>query len=142
MSAGARDRTRSPGYRLAVRILLFAAVAVPGFWFIEMLLNAGLNGYACYPGLTPQPAASEGMGWVVWMRFLVEALAAIGAIAGLALSYRIWAGAQRDALADPRVAHGMGRTSFAAMWGMLFSGGFLLAILFDFIATLVMPLCA
>jgi hypothetical protein len=107
-----------------------------------MLLNAGLNGYACYPGLTPLSSAQPGLNWIAWVRYLFEAAAAIGAIAGIALSYRAWTKTQRDNIADPRVADGVGRTSFAAMWGMLFGGAFLLAVLFDFIATLVMPLCA
>jgi hypothetical protein len=36
---------------------------------------------------------------------------------------------------------GEGRTRFMAMWGMLFSSGFLIAILFTTIASVMVPSC-
>jgi hypothetical protein len=141
MSSDSPLHEHPPGYRTAIRILWIGAVAVPAFWFLEMLTGAALTGYACYPGLTPRDVAFDGWGWVSWARYVFEGLAAAGAGFGLLVSYRIWDDARRHAVQDPRRELGEGRTQFIAIWGMLFSGGFLLAILFDVVITIMMPLC-
>jgi len=141
MSTSAERIEHAPGYRTAVRILWIGAVAVPAFWFGEMLINAALNGYVCFPGSSPRQTVASGWEWVIWIRYLLEAGAAMLCAAGLIVSYRIWGESQRDRIADPLADESVGRTGFAALWGMLFSGSFLLAVIFDFTITMIMPVC-
>ena len=109
--------------------LLFGVGAAPLFWAGQVMLAYGVTAYACYPGDHPVALADAGGLRLVLLLFDGVALAGCGA--GALVSWRLW----------PRVEHGPGRNRFLALWGLLSSLGFLVAILFNIIASLMVPPC-
>lgn len=127
----------APHVRTAGRVLFALCVmTAPAFWFVQLLLGYGTWSYGCFPGDHPvRSDVASGIHAVVIAFDAIAILAALGA--GL-LSVILW----RSAVAapaepqEPRL-----RTRFMAIWGMLFSGWFLAAIVFSTISSVMAPTC-
>lgn len=118
--------------------LLFATTAAPLIWMGQFLFGESLTAAICFPGDTPmtmQPGA-----WLQWLLVAFDAVAILVAIAAGLVSYGLWQRARGESEGDPlEVAEG--RTRYLAMWGMMASGGFLAAIIFETFASLMVPRC-
>lgn len=136
-AAGSRGR-RAPG----LLAQLFGLVAGPAAWIGQLLLGYGVSSYACYPAAaaleqSPPPGwAGERPGLLV-----VNLAALLVALAGLAVARRVWRGSQPEAAGAHPDDLREGRIRFLAGCGMLASGAFALAILFDTAAVLGVPAC-
>ncbi len=109
--------------------LLFGVGAAPLFWAGQVMLAYGVSAYVCYPA--DHPVALADAGGLRLVLLLFDGIALAGCGAGALVSWRLW----------PRLKHGSGRNRFLALWGVLSSLGFLVAILFNIIASLMVPPC-
>jgi hypothetical protein len=128
-------------HHVALLALVFGVAGAPAAWGLHLVANFALASQTCSPGRAWNSAiAHSGLHGTM----LASAIAAI-AICSLALwvSYNSW----RMTHDETRGNHhrlldvGEGRTRFLGMVGMVLSGGFLAATLFDAIALFVVPLC-
>ena len=119
--------------------LWFGAVAAPLLWLIQVLWNYTATALACFPAEAPKPTPLYG--WTEPSLFVFDVLAIVVALAGCAVSYSSW----RKAVDPKPGTHALqvfdGRAHFMAVWGMLFSFGFLIAIVFETIASIAVPPC-
>jgi hypothetical protein len=122
-SVGAAPDARSPHFLL----LLFGASAAPIFWLGQVMLSYGVTAYACYPGNHPVAIAPGPMLDSAILTFNV--IAVLAAAAGGIAAWRCWR-------RDPR-----GARRFLALWGMFSSLGFFCAIVFNIIASVMVPAC-
>lgn len=120
---GAAPDTREPRFWL----LLFGCSAAPLLWLGQMMLNYGITSRACYPGDHPLTRISATPYFMVLLATDVIALAGCGATALIA----------RQAWERARGA----RDRFLAGWGQMSSLWFFAAILFNLIASLMVPIC-
>jgi hypothetical protein len=120
---GAAPDARSPHFLL----LLFGASAAPIFWLGQLMLSYGLTAYVCYPGDHPH-AIARGLtldGAILTFNLI----AVLAAAAGGTAAWRCWR-------RDPR-----GARRFLALWGICSSLGFFCAIVFNIIASVMVPPC-
>jgi hypothetical protein len=123
---GPAPETREPRFLW----LLFGAAAAPLAWLGHMMLGYGVTAYVCYPGDHPVTLASNTPLFAALLTF--DGLALGLCVAGALVSWRIWG----------RVRGRQGRNRFLALWGLMSSLWFLAAILFNVIASVMVPLCA
>ncbi len=109
--------------------LLFGACAAPLAWLGQMMLSYGVTTAICYPGDHPIGLLSRGPLFAALIVFDFFALAIC--CAGALVSWRGW-GLVRPA---------DGRSRFLALWGAMSSLWFLVAVLFNVIASVVVPPC-
>lgn len=141
-----RERVQDPApyrHRTSLFWLWFGIVAAPALWFAQEWLNYAFSSYTCYPGDTPLIAVPAGWNWYRFGMYGIHAAAFLVALAAGYVSWRAWA-ATRDE--EPGGLYqtmelGEGRTRFFAVWGMMFSVAFLGAILFETLASIIVPLC-
>jgi hypothetical protein len=130
---GAAPETRSVKFIT----LLFGACAAPIFWLGQLILAYAATSYVCYPGDHPVMPRLPGALVTTMIVFDIVALAACAA--GALVSWRAWRRVARD---HRHTLHtGEGRDRFLAMWGLLSSLWFFLAILFNAIASITVPPC-
>jgi hypothetical protein len=120
--------------------LLFGASAAPIFWLGQLMLAYGVTAYVCYPG--DHPLAGVG-GWLFAVLILFDLVALAACAAGGFVSWRAWRqSVQARTEGSRHLLHtGEGRDRFLAMWGMMSSLWFFFAILFNAIASVVVPPC-
>jgi len=121
--------------------LIFGISAAPAAWDAQLLFNTAFSGHACYPRdvLLNTP---------LWLHLWpILAAISIGAIvisiAGGIVAFRSWWQTREE---KPGSGHhlldaGEGRTRFLAMFGILTSALFLVAILFATAILFLVPLC-
>ena len=132
---GAAPETRS----IKFLVLLFGACAAPVFWIGQVVLGYGLTAYACYPGDHPVRPAATGAIFSALMAF--DAVALLATACGAWVSWQAWRYA-REGTSHRDVLHtGEGRDRFLAIWGLLSSLWFFFAILFNSIASILVPPC-
>jgi hypothetical protein len=133
----AHDATLRPG--ASQTALIFGVLGAPSAWAIQEWSKYALTSHMCYPGSVPAAAP----GWLWPLLLVIDIAALIVALAAIFVSYRIWHKArdERQGDAGALAEIGEGRTRFFALWGMVGGGAFAMAILFDLIAVLVLPLC-
>lgn len=121
--------------------LLFGACAAPIFWLGQLGLSYAVTAYACYPGDHPNALNQSGPLFLLLLLFDVVALIAC-AMGGL-VSWRAWRQSARAGHFDRHhILHtGEGRNRFLAMWGMMSSLWFFFAVLFNTIASVMVPPC-
>jgi len=108
--------------------LLFGCSAAPLCWLGQMMLGYGVTATVCYPGDHPVALASTGPLFAVLILFDLIALA--GCSAGAWVSWRI-----RGQVHQPS-------NRFLALWGLMSSLWFFVAILFNVVASAMVPPCA
>jgi hypothetical protein len=150
MNAAANSRTTlgqvahpAPArHRVSGWALAFALLAAPFVWSEHLLVNSALASSACtgadiFFGLVTAESAEVLM--------LISGLIALAvAAAGGYVAYSAWVATSGDDEASHHhvLEVGEGRTRFLALVGMVFSGGFFAASVFDVIALFMVPLCA
>ena len=131
-------------YRVGAAAQLFPLCGAPAAWSLLELVQYALVSHACFP--THQPRATLPPGWSSLQPVLVAvgALAVAIGVAALLVAWRNLRATSREhpgAVGD-LLEVGEGRTRFLAVWGMLLSGGFVAATLFQILALILVPPCA
>ena len=121
---GPAPETREPHFLW----LLLGASAAPLFWLGQMMLNYGITAYVCYPADHPVGLAHNGI--LVAALAVFDIIALIASAAGGWISWSHWRQMR---------GHGEGHNRFLALWGVMSSLWFFVAILFNAIASLVPP---
>jgi uncharacterized membrane protein YeiB len=119
--------------------LWFGVIAAPLAWFAQVLLNYGITALACFPAEAPQNAPLYRWSHAATIAF--DAFAILVALAATAISYRNWQMQDRYWPKGHALEVRGERSYFLSVWGMLFGGGFLIAIGFETIADVTIPLC-
>ena len=120
-ATGPAPETREPRFLW----LLFGACAAPLAWLGQVILAYGITTYVCYRGDHPVALAQGGALVAALTVFDIVALALCAA--GGWVSWRQWR----------RVKSG--RNRFLALWGLMSSLWFFVAVLFNAIASFVPP---
>jgi hypothetical protein len=124
-AVGPAPETRSPRFLW----LLFGASAAPLAWLGHMMVAYAITATACYPADHPVMPGTTASLFVALMFFDAMALAACAA--GGFVSWRAWRQGQA----------GGGHGRFLALWGLMSSLWFAAAILFNVVASLMVPIC-
>jgi hypothetical protein len=130
-------------HRVGRGLLFLGVLLAPTAWAIQLVVNYGLASYVCFPQETPRFSPLPGWEGLRSALVIINVVALIAAVAGIALSFRNW----RLSGAEARGGHGKlleageGRTRFLAVWGLWSGVWFLIAILFNTIALVGVPLC-
>lgn len=132
---GAAPETRSVHFLT----LLFGASASPIFWTGQMLLGYAVTAYACYPGDRPVQVRYGNALFSAVLAFDIVAL--LACVAGGLVSWRSWRKVRQDSSHRLILHTGEGRDRFLAMWGLLSSLWFFVAIVFNTIASLTVAPC-
>lgn len=127
--------------RVSLAALFFGLAAAPFAWNAQLLVGVALSAHACYPRDVPLALPIWSNLW--WILLIIDAVGIVLAIAGGLVAFASW---RRTFSEAPGSAHqlldtGEGRTRFLAMFGLLTSVLFVLAILFGTAANFVIPLC-
>jgi hypothetical protein len=116
--------------------LMFGTCAAPIFWLGQLILGFGVTAEICYRGDHPSLIASGATLRTALIAF--DAIAIVAALAGGIVSLTIWR-ATREEKAAVSIAEG--RAHFMALWGIGSSACFLIAIIFETIASVAVPIC-
>jgi uncharacterized membrane protein len=137
------DTVHPAPHRHKVNRLTFAlcVCAAPALWMAQLVLAYVIWAYGCYPG--DHPVVWTGAPTARTVNFVIDAIAILGTLVAFVWSYRLWHRVKEEMEGDhlALIDTGEGRTRFMAMWGMLFSGAFLIGIVFSTIASAVAPSC-
>jgi len=123
-------------------LLLLGLLAAPAAWLAQTVVNYTVASLACYPHDAPLSAPDMSALWPVLC--LMTLAAVVIGIASFAASRKAWR-ATREEMHDSSGRHaveiGEGRTRFLALSGMMVSGLFLVAVLFNAVGLVVLPPC-
>jgi len=127
--------------RVGLAALLFGICAAPLAWNAQILFNAALSGFVCYPHDAPLAAPLLPGSRSLMLAVSVAGIA-IAIVAGL-ISWRSWrrTNEERPGSFHHLLELGEGRTRFMAMVGMLTSALFLIALAFGVSVLLLVPPC-
>jgi hypothetical protein len=140
------DHPHPAPHRHSINFSLLAAclVGVPTLWGLRLVLNYFFDSYFCFPGGDARrPTLPGGLGWV-WPTILaIDVLTILFAVGAIVVSYRNWSRTREEYASPhaPLIEIGEGRTRFLSLWGLMIGVGFLIAVLFDFLALWIVPVC-
>jgi hypothetical protein len=128
-------------HEVSLWTLLFGCSVAPIFWLGQTMLAYWVSAQVCYPG--DHPTVTDAPGTLHTALAAFDAVAILAALAGGIVSWRCWRMTQEEKKGGAhRALHtGEGRARFMALWGILSSIGFLSAILFNLISSIMVPLC-
>jgi len=134
----------SPHHDRVDHAWLFAALAAgPAAWIVQLIAGYAIASVAC----TAQRAAGGASGFAfagepAWL-IALNLAALVVVVAGGVYCRIAWNRTANEKAGGPEAALtiGSGRTRFLAVWGMMSSVGFSLAVLFDTIEPLLVPGC-
>jgi hypothetical protein len=137
------DRPAPPGARRRLVWLGIAIAAPPLLWNLQLLVLSAFAVYACYPAERPLGYPAHGMAFVPALEYAGDAAAILLTIvAGLvSLGYLRMAREQTAGSRNPAILWHFDSVCFMAYGGLLSSGGFLAAIVFEAIASIVVHPC-
>lgn len=116
-------------------VLLFGTSAAPIFWTGQLMLGYAVTAQVCYPGDHPiRPSATGSLAALV---AAFDAVAILASVLGGSVAWFCYRRASRS----PARAVATERMRFLAIWGLFSSLWFLLAILFNTIASMTVPPC-
>lgn len=130
--------------RVSLARQLFGLAAGPAGWIAQLVIGYGLSSYACFPRDAPH-LISPPPGWAgEHLGLLALNLACLAlALSGLAAALGAWRRTRGEKRGGPHLALeiGEGRARFLALCGLLTSGLFAGAILFNTAPILGVPAC-
>ncbi len=135
------DPPPSPSQRKQVIWLGTAIAAPPVFWVLQLLVLSAFSTYACFPGDTP--LTEPVLGGVGPLSLACDVIAILATTASGIVSlrhYRLSHARMRQHNDSLSLWH-IDRHCFLGMAGILSAGGFLLAIIFEIIASILVPTC-
>jgi hypothetical protein len=130
--------------RIPVGAAAFALSGGPVAWFIQLCANFWMASWSCFPtdhrGIKP----IAGIDWSWPSMLALWAASMLIAVLALLTSWRLFKETRegRDRDYYHLIEDGDGRLAFLAFWGVLFSGGALLTLIFNVVAFVVLPRCA
>lgn len=138
------DPTPPPVERERLIWLTFAIIAPPLFWVLQLLFLSAFATYSCFPAYMPLLSPRPDMAWVSSLEVAGDALAILVALASGLISLRYlrlaW---DRIAIHSDAISLWyLDRLCFMSLGGLLSAGGFLGAIVFETIASLMVTPCA
>ena len=139
------DRPVGPQARTRLLVMSLAIALPPTFWNLQLLLLSSFANYACFPQYAPLPAPIGSMLWVHSFEYAFDLLAiAVAVLCGFVslAEFRRATAAIRERPDDTQALWHLNRRCFMALGGMLSSGGFLVAILFQAIVSIMVAPCA
>jgi hypothetical protein len=121
--------------------LLFGVAAAPLAWIVQTSLNYAVASRACYPFATRHLYTATNGLWPVLFIATAVALAI-----GTAAAFAAWTAWRTVRTEHPGGAHqameiGEGRTRFTAAAGLMISGLFVAAVIFNAVGLFVVPPC-
>ena len=132
----ARGRHHVNGWWVA-----FGIVGAPAAWVLHLMMNFSVSSEVCSPGSIYGHAHDISS---LHTGMLIDSVAAlcVAAVAGW-ISYNSWRATHAEEQGDHEhlLEIGEGRTRFLSMVGIVLSGGFFTAIVFDSLALLMVPFC-
>lgn len=136
------DPPPTPADRERIAWLVFAIAGPPLLWTLQILVLASFANYACYPD-DYAIATSPGLNWVAGIKIGIDVLAIVVAVASGIASWRYYTLAHQriSQHSDPVSVWHLDRLCFMALGGLLSSGGFLGAIVFETIASFMVRIC-
>lgn len=134
-------RPNRPALLGALRLLL-GLFGAPMAWAFQIALSEPLAARACYPNRTPLPEPSWA-GWSVVMPAVSLACLAFALLSGWA-ALTVWRGQTLEPMAgrDDFLRLRRGRIRFLSRLGLMSSGLFIVAVVFNTLAVLLVPLCS
>lgn len=128
-------------HRVSNWALAFALLGAPFAWSAHMLVNSALVSVAC-KGANPLFGALTLETAFILVVIVSVVTLVVSAAAGY-VAYSAWVATSGDDQESHYsvVEVGEGRTRFLALVGMVFSGGFFAASIFDVLALFMVPLC-
>jgi hypothetical protein len=136
--------SRPPGYprpMSALRLLL-GLFGAPAAWTLQIVLSEPLAARACYPNQAPLSEPSW-EGWSVVMPVVSLACLVFALLSGLA-ALVAWRRQASETIAgrDESLRLRRGRIRFLSRLGLMSSGLFIVAVVFNTLAVLLVPLCS
>lgn len=130
-------------HRVSSWALCAALLTGPVVWFFQLMILYGMAGQVCFPRDAPRLATPAGFGWLTSALLAINVVGLALTAAGTFVSWRSWRLTQEEARGghDTLLDTGEGRTRFLSAWGLWGGSWFLIAILFDTIAVLWVPIC-
>ena len=135
------DPPPSPPQQEQLIWLGLAITAPPVLWVLQLLVLSAFSTYACFPGDRPLTTPVLSSIAPLSLAFDVAAIVVTIACGVIALRHYRLAHAQMRQHKDALSLWHIDRHCFMAMAGLLSSGGFLVAIAFEAIASLLVPSC-
>jgi len=138
------DRPPTPLDRTRILWLSFAIAMPPLLWNLQILVLSAFANYACFPGDEPLASPAPRMFWVHMLEYGADAIAILITLAAgwTAMHYFRLSREQIRAHSDAGSRWNLDRLCFMALAGMLSAGGFLGAVIFETIASIIMSPCA
>ena len=120
-----------------------AIVVPPLFWTLQILLLGSFANYACFPADTPLSLVPDNMRWVQALEIGFNLLAVLATLASGWISLHYYRQAQHklERSRGPLSLWRLDRLCFMSLGGILSSGGFLIAVVFETIASLMVLPC-
>lgn len=121
---------------------LFAGLAIPpAAWILETLAGFVVSSNAC--PLTPGPTSQIGFSGETTVLIVLQVVSLSVAIASGLMSWQHWRRVrhEKDDSEHSHLTLGEGRTRFVALGGMLTAGTFAIAIVFNLLEPILIPLC-
>ncbi len=128
-------------HKVSVFWLLAGLAIPPAAWTTELLAAFVISSNAC--PLTPDRSSHPGFSGEATLLIALQLVCLIAAIASGLMSRRHWRLVRREKK-DSEHSHltiADGRTRFLALAGMLTAGSFAIAILFNVLEPILIPLC-
>lgn len=123
----------------------FGLLGAPAGWFLQLCAGFALATASCFAGAPPTRLLGdfEVNAWAWPTLLVISVVAALVGVAALLVSWRILQRTKSEMAGDHRhlLEIGSGRTRFLALWGVCFSGGFVIVTLVTFVAFAVVPRC-
>ncbi|MGN6159170.1 MAG: hypothetical protein ACTHNL_13815 [Devosia sp.] len=122
--------------------MIFALLAAPAAWVIELLAGFAFTSYFCFRG-DPQFSIGPPPGWLQPTVTAINIFALIIAIAAAFISFRLLrrTGGEREKHSGDAVEAGEGRTRVFSLWGLTGDAIFIVAIAANVLDLFLVPLC-
>lgn len=121
---------------------LFAGLAIPpAVWALELLVGFAISSITC--PLVPDSGSQSGFRGEMLLLIGLQLVCLVAAAMSGFMSWRHWQRVRREK-EDSEHSHltlGEGRTRFVALAGMLTAGTFAIAIAFNLLEPILIPLC-
>jgi hypothetical protein len=145
LSGTAESDVHPAPHRGRVRLiaLLFAVLAPPLAWSLHLIANYAFSSHACFPGHSPRAAPLPDLHWLRGLLIAVDLVSMAISILALLVALNSWRATSQEMAetGPPLVEIGEGRTRFLAIWGVIISLGFFVAVFFDFVGLWILPPC-
>ncbi|MBV8359240.1 MAG: hypothetical protein JO189_15095 [Deltaproteobacteria bacterium] len=122
---------------------LIVAALVPALWIMQLIVNYGLSSYACFPRNVPHEHLPPEWHWLLPVMLAINLIALFVCVCGIFASSSEWRDRRIDYTSSINEVIEIGESpiKYLDLWGYIVATGFLLVILFNTFALLVIPSC-